>query len=235
MAHSTMMLLSVEEAATILDIAPRSVRRWLQEGQLVGRKIGTIWVVLLPREGEFPDTHKRSLLLHGREPIPLAMIRQQLRQLGSQLIAIGNAAAGAQHKRGEVFLTWRRPGGLQITFAMGRESPSQGWAPHALGMELPFWLKERQRWQRRQAAPAAIRAASKPVRPTVSPSPTDPGNCRGGVSSAPHCDRGMRNPGTPGGGASNTVHEPFMSQARARNRGSQPTTSILCAMHGAEA
>lgn len=143
-----MMILSVEEAATILGIAPRSVRRWLQEGQLVGRKIGTIWVVLFPKERETPDTHIRSMLLTGRKPTSFAMIRRRLRQLGSQLIAIGNTAAGAQHKRGEVFLTWRRPGGLQITFAIGRESPSQGWAPHALGMDLPFWLKERQRWRR---------------------------------------------------------------------------------------
>ena len=147
MPHATMMILSVEEAATILGIAPRSVRRWLQDGQLVGRKIGTIWVVLFPKARETPDTHIRSMLLTGRKPTSLAMIRQRLRQLGSQLIAIGNTAAGTQHKRGEVFLTWRRPSGLQITFAMGRESPSQGWAPHALGMELPFWLKERQRWQ----------------------------------------------------------------------------------------
>jgi hypothetical protein len=143
-----MMLLSVEEAATVLGIAPRSVRRWLQDGQLVGRKIGTVWVVLFPKERETPGTHIRSLLLTSRKPTALTIIRQQLRQLGSHLIAIGNTVAGAQHKRGEVFLTWRRPGGLQITFAMGRESPSQGWAPRAFGMELPFWLKERWRWRR---------------------------------------------------------------------------------------
>jgi hypothetical protein len=36
---------------------------------------------------------------------------------------------------------------LPITFAMGRASPTRQWAPHALGIELPFWLQERQRWQ----------------------------------------------------------------------------------------
>lgn len=145
---SAMLLLSVEEAAMILGVAPRSVRRWVQDGHLVGRKIGTIWVVLFPQERESPDTNMCSTLPSGRNPTPLTVIRQRLRQLGSELIARGNTAAGARPKRGEVFLTWRRPGGLQITFAIGRAGPSQGWAPHALGMELPFWLKERQRWQR---------------------------------------------------------------------------------------
>lgn len=37
---------------------------------------------------------------------------------------------------------------MRVTLAIGRESPTKGWSPHALGVELPFWLAERSRWQR---------------------------------------------------------------------------------------
>lgn len=30
---------------------------------------------------------------------------------------------------------------------MGRENPTTGWSPYALGVEVPFWLAERPRWR----------------------------------------------------------------------------------------
>jgi hypothetical protein len=57
---------------------------------------------------------------------------------------------GRPPRTGEVFVTWRRPGRLQLTFARGRASPTQRWAPRALGLDLPFWLKECQRWRQVQ-------------------------------------------------------------------------------------
>jgi hypothetical protein len=35
---------------------------------------------------------------------------------------------------------------LAVTFAIGRVTPTQKWAPYALGIELPFWIAERARW-----------------------------------------------------------------------------------------
>jgi hypothetical protein len=74
-------------------------------------------------------------------------IRTRLRQVGKRLITVGNHAAGAQRRRGKIFLTWRRSRSLHIVFALGRQSPRYGWVPHALGTDLPFWLRERSRWQ----------------------------------------------------------------------------------------
>jgi hypothetical protein len=56
MPPATMQVLSVTDAATVLGIAPRTVRRWLHEGQLVGRKIVTSWVVLCPASSPSPGT-----------------------------------------------------------------------------------------------------------------------------------------------------------------------------------
>jgi excisionase family DNA binding protein len=147
MPPTTIRLLSVEEAATVLGVASRTVRRWLQDGDLVGKKIGTTWVVLVAEERAPGQTHRHGMRLTRQAPTALPMIRTRLRQLGHQLIAIGNTTAGAQQKRGEVFLTWRRPGGLQIMFAMGRSTPTRGWAPYTVGVDLPFWLKERRQWR----------------------------------------------------------------------------------------
>jgi hypothetical protein len=80
--------------------------------------------------------------------VTLAIVRTRLRHVGHQLITVGNHAAGAQRRRGQVFLTWRRGRGLQIVLALGRQSPQDGWAPHAFGTDLPFWLQERSRWAR---------------------------------------------------------------------------------------
>jgi excisionase family DNA binding protein len=146
MPSATMMLLSVSEAASVLDVAPRTVRRWLQEGQLVGRKIGSSWVVLCPEDQTARDPSTAYDVRQQTEWSTPRVIRQRLRQVGQQLIVVGNMLAGAQRARGEVFLTWRRPRRLQITFAIGRTSPTQGWAPYALGTELPFWLENRERW-----------------------------------------------------------------------------------------
>jgi excisionase family DNA binding protein len=150
MQPTTMRVLSVTEAATRLGVAPRTVRRWLQEGLLTGKKVGTAWVVLSPEIQQERDGQTAGPVLPWRAPSIPALIRQRLRQLGTRLITVGNAMAEAHRAPGEVFLTWRRPERLQITFAIGRISPTRGWVPHALGLELPFWLKERQRWRQAQ-------------------------------------------------------------------------------------
>ena len=136
MPPPTIRMLSVEEAATVLGLTSRTVRRWLQNGDLVGKKIGTTWVLLMPEERATCQT-----------PTALPKVRTRLRQLGGQLIAVGNTTAGAQQKRGAVFVTWRRPGSLHIIFAMGRTTPTRGWAPYTVGTELPFWLTERRQWR----------------------------------------------------------------------------------------
>lgn len=55
--------------------------------------------------------------------------------------------AASVPRPGAVFLTWRAPRSLRVTFAIGRTSPLQGWAPYAVGVELPFWLTERAAWR----------------------------------------------------------------------------------------
>src|SRR5215831_10874955 len=100
MPPTTPRVLSVEEAATVLGVAPRTVRRWLQDGQLVGQKIGTICVGLAPENHKTLDTPRRRAPLMRGKATPLSTMRTRLRQLGSQLIAVGNTTAGAQQKRG---------------------------------------------------------------------------------------------------------------------------------------
>jgi hypothetical protein len=147
MPQTAMRVLSVADAATVLGVAPRTVRRWLQDGLLVGKKMGTSWVVFCPAEHATVTTRPVGTGLPQHvQPTP-TMIRQRLRQLGHQLMTVGNAGVGVRRARGEVFVTWRRAGRLQLTFAIGRASSTQRWAPCALGLELPFWLKERQRWR----------------------------------------------------------------------------------------
>jgi excisionase family DNA binding protein len=141
-----MLLLSVEEAARVIGVTTRTVRRWLQAEQLAGRKIGATWVVLVPAYLAASIRSEESLLQQVGPP-PSIVMRQRLRCLGHRLIDFGNAQARVRRKRGDVFLTWRRPGSLQIVFAIGRQSPTQGWSPHALGIELPFWLKARHQWR----------------------------------------------------------------------------------------
>jgi hypothetical protein len=147
MRHVTTKVLSVIDAATVLGVAPRMVRRWLQEGSLAGQKIGTTWVVLCSAERTSSDLQTGGTVVSPKTQLTPAMLRQRLRHLGASLISVGNAVAGTRRARGAVFLTWRRPGRLPITFAIGRTSPTHGWAPHALGTELPFWLTERQQWR----------------------------------------------------------------------------------------
>ena len=132
-------VVSVEEAAIGLGVSPRTVRRWLQERRLAGHKIGGTWGVWWP---------ERPPGLPGSSGTTPRVVRRRLRAVGERLIAVGNQAAGAQRRRGGVFLTWRRPESLQIIFALGRQSPTHGWAPHALGTKLPFWLQERSWWSR---------------------------------------------------------------------------------------
>jgi hypothetical protein len=87
--------------------------------------------------------------LDGRDALgTLQHLRPKLRQAGTRLITVGNQVAGAQRQRGQVFLTWRRPRSLQIIFALGRQHPTHGWTPQALGTDLPFWFREQARWRR---------------------------------------------------------------------------------------
>ena len=128
-------LIPVEAAAAALGVSPRTVRRWLQAGHVRGQKVGTSWGVWW-----WPET--------GTRVLPLSVLRTRLRQVGTRLIAVGNQIAGTPRRRGHLFLTCRTSQGLQITLAMGRQSPTRVWAPHALGTDLPFWLQERSRWSR---------------------------------------------------------------------------------------
>lgn len=148
--HSALSVRTVDATAAALGVAPQTVRRWRQEGRLGGQKLGREWVVWWPAA-----PHERPVM--GPEPAraSLRALRTALRQVGTRLIVAGNQRAGVQPRRGAVFLTWRRPGGLQLTFAIGRTHPTRGWAPHVLGTELPFWLKERAQW--RQVLPLVRR------------------------------------------------------------------------------
>jgi len=131
---------SVTEAARALGCAPQTVRRLLQMGRLAGSKLGRDWIVWgLPTDGE-------SATPGSLEATP-AMVRTRLRAIGTRLITVGNAVAETVPRPGAVFLTWRAPRGLRVTFAIGRTSPRQGWAPYAVGVELPFWLTERTAWR----------------------------------------------------------------------------------------
>jgi hypothetical protein len=132
-------LIPVATAATVLGVTPRTVRRWLAAGLLAGQKVGTSWGVCLPPSAGLPPS------------VPVASRRalyRRLRQVGARLITVGNQAAAVVPARGAVFLAWRTPHGLQVTLAIGRRHPTQGWAPHTLGTALPFWIRERSRWAR---------------------------------------------------------------------------------------
>jgi hypothetical protein len=80
--------------------------------------------------------------------VPAARVRQRLRTVGGQLISVGNQVAHASPRAGALQLSWRTPPSLRVTLAIGRVSPTRGWTPVALGVELPFWLTERARWRR---------------------------------------------------------------------------------------
>jgi excisionase family DNA binding protein len=139
-------LLTVEEAAAALHVSPRTVRRLLQAGRLGGRKLGREWVVWWPKNLDEKPVTRFSRPAEEYAGSPTA-IRERLRQAGDTLIMVGNQVAGTAMQRGAVFLTWRRPGSLQVTLAIGRTHPTRGWTPQALGTELPFWLQERPRWR----------------------------------------------------------------------------------------
>jgi excisionase family DNA binding protein len=145
MTHSTTQHLpgvSIAAAAEQLGVAPRTIRHWLQTGRLQGYKLGLrTWVVCLSRD-------ERIIPAHPTARVAPAAIRQRLRAVGARLIAVGNKAAQASQRPGALFLTWRAPRSLRITLAIGRVSPTQGWTPYALGVELPFWLAERNQWRR---------------------------------------------------------------------------------------
>jgi hypothetical protein len=142
-------VVSVAEAAAQLSMAPHRVRRLLQGGRLPGRKLGREWAVLWPTDmrilGGGSADHSHEPVSYKTPPL-LTTLRQQLREVGAMLIRTGNACAQARPVRGAIFLTWRRPNSLAVTFAIGRVTPAQQWAPYALGSDLPFWLTDRVRW-----------------------------------------------------------------------------------------
>jgi hypothetical protein len=141
-ARHRLPLVTVAVLAARFQTSPRTVRRWLQVGHLQGEKLGGRWVLQDPDTP--PAGRQQSSAPRGAE---VRQVRARLRQVGARLIAVGNQVAQAQRRRGAVFLTWRRRGKLQVTLAIGREHPTRGWAPHALGLEYPFWLADRARWR----------------------------------------------------------------------------------------
>jgi hypothetical protein len=101
MQQTTMRVLSVADAATILGIAPRTGRRWLQTGRLAGQQMGTAWVIFCLAEHAASATQPVGPVLPQRvQPTP-AMIRQRLRQLRHWLITVRNAGVGAHRVRGK--------------------------------------------------------------------------------------------------------------------------------------
>jgi excisionase family DNA binding protein len=142
-------VLSVDETAQALGCSRQTVRRLLQMGRLAGRKLGREWVIWWPAEEQTRAVPQRRERASPRvSPAPTtAAVRARLRAVGQQLIAVGNRVAQGRRRRGALFLTWRAPQSLRVTIAMGRESPSTGWSPYALGVEVPFWLAERPRWR----------------------------------------------------------------------------------------
>ena len=46
-------MLTVEDVAALLKVAPYTVRRWLREGKLAGRRLGKSWRVLQSELEEF--------------------------------------------------------------------------------------------------------------------------------------------------------------------------------------
>lgn len=142
--------LSVDEAAHVLGCSPQTVRRLLQTGRLAGRKLGREWVVWFSTEPAVGIVSARQA--RQRPPAlsahTTAAIRQRLREVGALLIEVGNYVTQARKGRGQLFLTWRTPHALRVTLAIGRESPTRGWSPYALGVELPFWLAERAHWRK---------------------------------------------------------------------------------------
>jgi excisionase family DNA binding protein len=142
-------VLSVEEAARRLGCSPQTVRRHLLAGRLAGRKIRREWVVLWPATTAAARVpRRRAREPRAAAPIPATAIRQRLREVGAKLIEVGNHLAQGKRGRGKLFLTWRTPHALRVTVAMGRTSPTKGWSPHALGLDIPFWVEERPRWRR---------------------------------------------------------------------------------------
>ena len=141
-------LLSVEEVATTLGVSGRTVRRWCACGHLDAQLVGTVWVVWGALEDSSSEYGRGSKYSERPLRLGLQAMRKRLRETGQRLIDTGNVVAGAQRRPGKLFLTWQSQRGLQVTFAIGRLSPLHGWAPHALGTMLPFWIEERAQWQR---------------------------------------------------------------------------------------
>jgi excisionase family DNA binding protein len=146
--HERPPLLSVEEVATKLGVSGRTVRRWCACGHLEAQLVGTVWVVWGVLEDSSSEYGRGSKYSERPLRLDLQAMRKRLRESGQRLIDTGNVVAGAQRRPGKLFLTWQSQRGLQVTFAIGRLSPLHGWAPHALGTMLPFWIEERQQWRR---------------------------------------------------------------------------------------
>ena len=81
---------TVEEAAAALGVAPRTVRRLLQEGRVGGRKLGREWVVWWPGDTLPPRIPEQT----GDSGTSPSALRRRLRQVGAQLIVVGNQAGG---------------------------------------------------------------------------------------------------------------------------------------------
>jgi excisionase family DNA binding protein len=128
MSRTACAELTVLEAARVLECAPQTVRRLLQQGRLPGRKHGRAWIVWWWVDTDDAPRVRSSAPRTAPTTTPAAL-RQWLRNLGKTLIAVGNQTAGTQPRRGQVFLTWRTPRSLQVTLTIGRVCPTLVWAP----------------------------------------------------------------------------------------------------------
>jgi excisionase family DNA binding protein len=57
-------LLKVEQAATILQLTPKTIKEWLRAGKLTGYKIGRVWRV---KEADLEALIQASRVLRARE------------------------------------------------------------------------------------------------------------------------------------------------------------------------
>ena len=128
---------TVDAAARVLGCSHRTVRRSAADRAPGRAEAG-------PGLGGVGPAARCFGPARGPDPGPGA---RRLRAVGARLIMVGNTLAAPAPRPGTVLLAWRAPRSLSVVFAIGRTHPTRGWAPIALGLEYPFWLEGRARWQ----------------------------------------------------------------------------------------
>jgi len=91
-------------------------------------------------------TRARNVLRSCRLCSPTRQVHRRLRTVVTRLIIVGHHLAQARPQPGKLWRTWRAPQSLRMPLAIGRVSLTQGEAPYALGVEIPFWLIDRIHW-----------------------------------------------------------------------------------------